>query len=212
MYRNYANIPQKPLRSIVSQRINNLTQQSESNNTLLRNNEDSPPMKTSPIKNIDKIKLSLETPSQIQQSIQIDPAISDLSPSDVNPVQFTSIAPCKEESSEDVNRSPNHTNPQNEDFIKQNILDNDIYDTSLSTSSNDFEDDDSDNKFSTIKRSPHSKNNISDGSGDSSAKDQGDASRQNTVIENVQYKDNGHTNGSSTPDGKLFNAMLYYTF
>ncbi|XP_077297397.1 actin binding protein 1 [Arctopsyche grandis] len=198
--RNYGNIPQKPLRSIVSQRINNLTQQSESNNSLLRNNEDSPPMKTSPIKNIDKIKLSLETPSQIQQSIQIDPAISDLSPSDVSPVQFTSVAPCKEETSEDVNRSPNHTNPQNEDFIKQNILDNDIYDTSLSTSSNDFEDDDSDNKFSTIKRSPHSKNNISDGSGDSSAKDQGDASRQNTVIENVQYKDNGHTNGSSTPD------------
>lgn len=201
-----------------------MTQQSESNNsvntsnTLLSKNENEEPMKTSPIKNIDKIKLSLESPSQIQQAI--DPTINDLSPSDINPVQFTSITPCNEQTTkedtlatninEDSNRSPNHTNPQNEDFIKQNILENDIYDTSLSTSSNDLDDDDSDNKFSTIKRSPHSKNNISDGSADSSTKDQAELSRQNTVIENAIYKGNGHTNGSSTPDGKIFTDINFF--
>lgn len=180
--------------------------------------EEQPALKTSPIKNIDKIKLSLESPSQIQQSIQM---VSDLSPSEINPVQFTSITPSneppipeiKEEPSaveKELNRSPNHTNPQNEDFIKQNILENDIFDSSVSTSSsNDLDDDDSDNKFSTIKRSPHSKNNVSDSS---DGKEHGDLSRQNTVIENINYKDgNEHTNGNSTPDGKLIKKFVHET-
>ena len=69
---------------------------------------------------------------------------------------------------------------QSEPMIKQNILENDMFDASYS-SSNENDDDDSDNKFSTIKRSPYSKNNE-------------ELSRQNTVIENVHYKkENGAT-------------------
>lgn len=206
--------------SVIAQRINSLNQQAEPNEKTSPVNENKiePPvpdltLKTSPIKNIDKIKFSLESPSQIQQAIQIDPALSDLSPSDIDPVKFTSISPIIE--TKEVDNSKENTNcyqpqSQNEDFVKQNILENDIYDASISTSSsNDPEDEDSDDKFSTIKRSPHSKNNVSEGSGDGSVKEHGELSRQNTVIENVNYKGNGHTNGTSTPDRNniFFNTL-----
>lgn len=76
-------------------------------------------------------------------------------------------------------------------MVKQNILENDMFDASYS-SSNENDDEDSDNKFSTIKRSPYSKNNIAEEAA------RGDLSRQNTVIENTNYK---KENGSTTSDG-----------
>lgn len=157
--------------------------------TLSEEQPDQP--KTSPLKNIDKIKMSLESPSQIQYEPIIDPA--DLSPStETEPSSFASI-----------NYSEYHENyrdldlKQSEPMIKQNILENDMFDASYS-SSNENDDDDSDNKFSTIKRSPYSKNT-----------DERELSRQNTVIENVNYK---KENGTTTLDGKCFetNIIDYY--
>ncbi|VVC91043.1 unnamed protein product [Leptidea sinapis] len=129
--------------------------------------------KTSPLKNIDKIKMSLESPSQIQYEPIIDP--TDLSPSsETEPSSFTAIG------YSDLK--------QCEPMIKQNILDNDIFDASYS-SSNENDDDDSDNKFSTIKRSPYSKSS------------ENELSRQNTVIENVHYKkENGATHEDISPE------------
>ncbi|CAH2265713.1 drebrin-like protein B [Pararge aegeria] len=131
--------------------------------------------KTSPLKNIDKIKMSLERPSQIQYDPIIDPA--DLSPS--TETEPTAFAPVYHENYRDLDLK------QSEPMIKQNILENDMFDASYS-SSNENDDDDSDNKFSTIKRSPYSKNT-----------DERELSRQNTVIENVNFK---KENGTTTLD------------
>ncbi|XP_045495989.1 drebrin-like protein B isoform X2 [Colias croceus] len=142
--------------------------------------EDAEQPKTSPLKNIDKIKMSLETPSQIQYEPIIDPSV-DLSPSTENePSSFSAINYTEYQDYRDLK--------QCEPMIKQNILENDIFDTSYS-SSNENDDDDSDNKFSTIKRSPYSKNNDAE------------LSRQNTVIENVNYKkENGNTHEDVSPE------------
>lgn len=128
---------------------------------------------TSPLKNIDKINMSLETPSQIQYEPIIDPTV-DLSPSTENePSSFSAVNYTEYLDYRDLK--------QCEPMIKQNILENDIFDPAYS-SSNENDDDDSDNKFSTIKRSPYSKNSDAE------------LSRQNTVIENVNYKkENGAT-------------------
>lgn len=146
---------------------------------------------TSPLKNIDKIKMSLETPSQIQYEPIIDPA--DLSPSTENePSSFSAVAYTEfnqENSYRDIEPLK-----QSEPMIKQNILENDMFDASYS-SSNENDDDDSDNKFSTIKRSPYSKNNVAD------ERERSELSRQNTVIENVNFKK--ELNGT-TLEGKFW--------
>lgn len=146
--------------------------------------------KTSPLKNIDKIKMSLETPSQIQYEPIIDPA--DLSPSTENEATSFSAINYAETKQENSYRDIEPLK-QSEPMIKQNILENDMFDASYS-SSNENDDDDSDNKFSTIKRSPYSKNNIA---GENERTNE--LSRQNTVIENVNFKK--ETNGT-TLDGE----------
>ncbi|CAH2091448.1 unnamed protein product [Euphydryas editha] len=145
-------------------------------------------LKTSPLKNIDKIKMSLESPSQIQHE-----PIIDLSPSAEN-------APGPFPVSCDYRPDFNETDlKQSEPMIKQNILENDMFDASYS-SSNENDDDDSDNKFSTIKRSPYSKNG-----------DNRELSRQNTVIENVNYKkENGTTTLEDiSPEGMDEESIIY---
>lgn len=132
--------------------------------------------KTSPLKNIDKIKSSLESPSQIQYEPIIDPSV-DLSPSSDEPSSFSAIDYSEYGQSEAYR---DIEGKQSEPMIKQNILENDMFDASYS-SSNENDDDDSDNKFSTIKRSPYSKNNIV-------GENERELTRQNTVIENVNYK------------------------
>ncbi|XP_049874579.1 drebrin-like protein B [Pectinophora gossypiella] len=207
MARSNSNVPEKPVRSsVIAQRINAFSQQA--NNTPPQTSpiksplksplqpkatlDDQPPEqpKTSPLKNIDKIKMSLESPSQIQYEPIIDPA--DLSPSTENvPDSFSAISYAEHKDSyrdiENINDLK-----QSEPMIKQNILENDMFDASYS-SSNENDDDDSDNKFSTIKRSPYSKNNIAEETGRSA-----ELSRQNTVIENVNYKKD--QNGTATLD------------
>ncbi|XP_072947574.1 drebrin-like protein [Epargyreus clarus] len=191
-------IPEKPVRSsVIAQRINTFSQNPTytpqppvspgpkspinlDTNTL---QEEVEQPKTSPMKNIDKIKMSLESPSQIQYEPIIDPA--DLSPSTENePGSFSAVS--YEEYSESSYRDIEEMK-QSEPMIKQNILENDMFDASYS-SSNENDDDDSDNKFSTIKRSPYTKN---------SSEDRSELSRQNTVIENVNYK---KENGSASLD------------
>ncbi|KAH9645492.1 hypothetical protein HF086_017404 [Spodoptera exigua] len=189
------NTPEKPVRSsVIAQRINTFTQAQSPQSSPIKSptklepkpipeTEEQP--KTSPLKNIDKIKMSLESPSQIQYEPIIDPA--DLSPSTENdPGSFSAInyAETKQENSyRDIEPLK-----QSEPMIKQNILENDMFDASYS-SSNENDDDDSDNKFSTIKRSPYSKNNIADDN------DRTELTRQNTVIENVNFKKD--TNGTT---------------
>ncbi|XP_050351976.1 drebrin-like protein B [Nymphalis io] len=150
-------------------------------------------LKTSPLKNIDKIKMSLESPSQIQYEPIIDPA--DLSPSTENEAgSFSAIGYSEyQENCKDTGLK------QSEPMIKQNILENDMFDASYS-SSNENDDDDSDNKFSTIKRSPYSKN-----------ADERELSRQNTVIENVNYKkENGTTTlDDVSPEGMEEESTIY---
>lgn len=80
-------------------------------------------------------------------------------------------------------------------MIKQNILENDMFDASYS-SSNENDDDDSDNKYSTIKRSPYSKTNVTEET------ERSELSRQNTVIENVNYKKD--SNGTTLEGGLSF--------
>ncbi|XP_045767048.1 drebrin-like protein B [Maniola jurtina] len=149
--------------------------------------------KTSPLKNIDKIKMSLESPSQIQYEPIIDPA--DLSPStETEPTSFASINYTEyNENYRDLDLK------QSEPMIKQNILENDMFDASYS-SSNENDDEDSDNKFSTIKRSPYSKNT-----------EEKELSRQNTVIENVNYKkENGTTTlDDVSPEGMEEEGTIY---
>lgn len=136
--------------------------------------------------------MSLETPSQIQYEPIIDP-FADLSPSTENePSSFSAINYA--EYNDENNYRDIDTLKQSEPMIKQNILENDMFDASYS-SSNENDDDDSDNKFSTIKRSPYSKNNVGD------ENERSELSRQNTVIENVNYKK--EQNGTSL-DGKIF--------
>lgn len=149
--------------------------------------------------------MSLESPSQIQYEPIIDPS-SDLSPSTENePGSFSAISYNEFEGAEnkvqyrDIEPASNESLKQSEPMIKQNILENDIFDASYS-SSNENEDDDSDSKFSTIKRSPYSKNNIAE------ENERGELSRQNTVIENVHYKK--ETNGTATLDGELFSFIV----
>ncbi|XP_032520553.2 drebrin-like protein [Danaus plexippus] len=168
-------IPEKPIRSsVIAQRINTFSQNTSQTTprpktppakqeTDTLGDEHQPPAKTSPLKNIDKIKMCLESPSQIQHEPIIDP--TDLSPSAENqPGSFSAV-------------SYTEYNKQSEPIIKQNIVDNEMFDAYYSSNEND--DEDSDNKFSTIKRSPYTKN------GDR------ELSRQDTVIENVRYKENG---------------------
>ncbi|XP_046968610.1 drebrin-like protein B [Vanessa cardui] len=172
-------------------------------------------MKTSPLKNIDKIKMSLESPSQIQYEPIIDPA--DLSPSTENESgSFSAVAYSEyQENSKDTGLKYQENSKdtglkyqenikdtglkQSEAMIKQNILENDMFDASYS-SSNENDDDDSDNKFSTIKRSPYSKN-----------VDERELSRQNTVIENVNYKkENGTTTlDDVSPEGMDEESTIY---
>lgn len=190
-------IPEKPVRSsVIAQRINAFSQApqvvSPSKPPLKLDpkppTEDQDPPKTSPLKNIDKIKQSLESPSQIQYEPIIDP--TDLSPStDNEPSAFSAIN--SEYSQNETYRDLKQCEP----MIKQNILENDMFDASYS-SSNENDDDDSDNKFSTIKRSPYSKTNIAEESGK-------ELSRQNTVIENVNYVKETNGNGA-TLDGECF--------
>ncbi|XP_052741852.1 drebrin-like protein isoform X2 [Bicyclus anynana] len=215
-------IPEKPVRSsVIAQRINTFSQNTSQpsspshikspdtpthtpvspettqtkpieKTTLTEQQIEQP--KTSPLKNIDKIKMSLESPSQIQYDPIIDPS-ADLSPStETEPTSFAS-----------VNYSEYHENyrdmdvKQSEPMIKQNILENDMFDASYS-SSNENDDDDSDNKFSTIKRSPYSKNT-----------DDRELSRQNTVIENVNFKkENGTTTlDDVSPEGMEEEGTIY---
>ncbi|XP_053606769.1 drebrin-like protein [Plodia interpunctella] len=188
-----SNIPEKPVRSsVIAQRINTFTQNSppvtstppkspskiQPKAELHEETTEQP--KLSPMKNIDKIKLSLESPSQIQYEPIIDPTV-DLSPStETEPSSFSAI-------NYSEYRDIEENMKQSEPMIKQNILENDMFDASYS-SSNENDDDDSDNKFSTIKRSPYSKNNIAE-------EHRSELSRQNTVIENVNFK---KENGSAT--------------
>lgn len=218
----YNNVPEKPIRSsVVAQRINSLTQsQSQPAKPTLQQPEEPEPAKTSPIRNIDKIKMSLESPSQIQYEPIFDPlSVGDLSPStETEPSSFSSVITSSysersqiEQDSDIIKAEPAYrdikippadpdTSPtkepvvslvQSEPIIKQNILENDMFDASYSSSSNDNDDDDSDNKFSTIKRSPYSKTSPAEGTAE-----RGELSRQNTVIENVNFKKE-HTNGTN---------------
>ncbi|XP_013134504.1 PREDICTED: drebrin-like protein [Papilio polytes] len=180
-------IPEKPVRSsVIAQRINTFSQNAQSytsikspTKTLEQPKPEENESKTSPLKNIDKIKMSLERPSQIQYEPIIDPSV-DLSPSTEEPSSFSAI------NYSEYNEYNNEVLKQSEPMIKQNILENDMFDASYS-SSNENDDDDSDNKFSTIKRSPYTK--------DTEARSE--LSRQNTVIENVHYK---KENGTTTLD------------
>ncbi|XP_041986594.1 drebrin-like protein isoform X2 [Aricia agestis] len=189
-----SSVPEKPVRSsVVSQRINSFSQnlspsspthppRSPEKSTIKETTSEPP--KTSPLKNIDKIKMSLETPSQIQYEPIIDP--TDLSPSTEEP-SFSEYA---EQNYRELDMK------QSEPMIKQNILENDMFDASYS-SSNENDDDDSDNKFSTIKRSPYSKK-------------EEELSRQNTVIENVNYKkENGTSVEDLSPEGVDEEATIY---
>ncbi|KAG6461862.1 drebrin-like protein [Manduca sexta] len=204
--------PEKPARSsVIAQRINTFSQaQSPQPTSPVKTPTKLEPKapeqeqpKTSPLKNIDKIKMSLESPSQIQYEPIIDP--SDLSPStDNEPSSFSAI-----NYSEYVQNENNYREiatdalKQSEPMIKQNILENDMFDASYS-SSNENDDDDSDNKFSTIKRSPYSKNNMAD-------EQDRELSRQNTVIENVNYKkeSNGTTLDDVSPEGLEEEGTIY---
>ncbi|KAJ0178479.1 hypothetical protein K1T71_006302 [Dendrolimus kikuchii] len=205
-------IPEKPVRSsVIAQRINTFSQQTQPQQPpspvkspvklepKLQPEEPKEPLKTSPLKNIDKIKMSLESPSQIQYEPIIDPA--DLSPStDNEPSSFSAI----NYSELKTNDSYREIEPmkQSEPMIKQNILENDMFDASYS-SSNENDDDDSDNKFSTIKRSPYSKNNMADN-------ERSELSRQNTVIENVNYKkENGTASEDASPEGLDEEGTIY---
>ncbi|KAJ2944121.1 hypothetical protein O0L34_g18087 [Tuta absoluta] len=189
-------VPEKPVRSsVIAQRINAFSQPQQPpqptspvksptklNMTLQDTPTEQP--KTSPLKNIDKIKMSLESPSQIQYEPIIDPA--DLSPStDIVPDSLSAISYSEQKEYRDIH-------DQSEPMIKQNILENDMFDASYS-SSNENDDDDSDNKFSTIKRSPYTRSGAQQHSGNDTL-----LSRQDTVIENVNYKKD--TNGSSAID------------
>ncbi|XP_050563941.1 drebrin-like protein B [Spodoptera frugiperda] len=205
------NTPEKPVRSsVIAQRINTFTQAQSPQSSPIKSPTKLEPKptpepeeqpKTSPLKNIDKIKMSLESPSQIQYEPIIDPA--DLSPSTENhPGSFSAInyAETKQENSyRDIEPLK-----QSEPMIKQNILENDMFDASYS-SSNENDDDDSDNKFSTIKRSPYSKNNITDDN------DRNELTRQNTVIENVNFKKdtNGTTLDDVSPEGMEDEGAIY---
>lgn len=191
-------VPEKPIRSsVIAQRINTFSQAQNASPTPTSPPVQSPSKvetkstlheepveqtKTSPLKNIDKIKMSLESPSQIQYEPIIDPS-ADLSPSTENePGSFSAINYSEYEQNENNYRDIDGDSlKQSEPMIKQNILENDMFDASYS-SSNENDDDDSDNKFSTIKRSPYSKNNIAE------ENERSELSRQNTVIENVNYK------------------------
>ncbi|CAG9793696.1 unnamed protein product [Diatraea saccharalis] len=219
--RTTANVPEKPVRSsVIAQRINTFTQAqnqspqptspvkipvaktTEANATLQEEPQDQ--QKTSPLKNIDKIKLSLESPSQIQYEPIIDPG-ADLSPStETEPSSFSAINYSEFKGNENNYREIETDMKQSEPMIKQNILENDMFDASYS-SSNENDDDDSDNKFSTIKRSPYSKNNIAEESQKS------ELSRQNTVIENVNYKkENGNaTSEDVSPEGMEEEGTIY---
>lgn len=207
-------VPEKPVRSsVIAQRINTFTNPQPTSPPAKSPTEIKSPVKspegkitvpdtqteqpkTSPLKNIDKIKMSLESPSQIQYEPIIDPA--DLSPStENNPGSFSAIN-YTEYKQNDTYRDINDLK-QSEPMIKQNILENDMFDASYS-SSNENDDDDSDNKFSTIKRSPYSKNNIVEES-------EKELSRQNTVIENVHY--NKEQNGTTTLDGKHYCTVCF---
>ncbi|GBP37826.1 Drebrin-like protein [Eumeta japonica] len=223
-------VPEKPVRSsVIAQRINSLTQQAQSQtptslpppspikssivpNTLVTEEKTlqqlpSEQQKTSPIRNIDKIKMSLESPSQIQYEPIIDPS-ADLSPStETEPGSFSAInySECSLNEKEkhefrDIETNE-HNLKQSEPMIKQNILENDMFDTSYS-SGNENDDDDSDSKFSTIKRSPYSKNNIAEEA------EKGELSRQNTVIENENYK---KEHNGTTSEGMLI-AMISILF
>ncbi|CAH4028876.1 unnamed protein product [Pieris brassicae] len=226
IYNKSSNIPEKPVRSsVIAQRINAFSQntsqpsspihtpksptqlEAKDNTTPIEKSPtgkpptpateklsidkeeatDSQEDQKSPLKNIDKIKMSLETPSQIQYEPIIDP--TDLSPSTENePSSFSSVNYTEYLDYRDLK--------QCEPMIKQNILENDIFDPAYS-SSNENDDDDSDNKFSTIKRSPYSKNSDAE------------LSRQNTVIENVNYKkENGATHEDVSPEG-LEESSIY---
>ncbi|XP_028169123.1 drebrin-like protein [Ostrinia furnacalis] len=210
-----SSVPEKPIRSsVIAQRINTFSQQH--NPSPQPPSPAKPPLKlepkppqeepqeqpkTSPMKNIDKIKLSLESPSQIQYEPIIDPSV-DLSPStETEPSSFSAInyAECKDNSYRDIEPDLKQSEP----MIKQNILENDMFDASYS-SSNENDDDDSDNKFSTIKRSPYSKNNIA-------GENERELSRQNTVIENVNYKkENGTTTlDDVSPEGLEEEGTIY---
>ncbi|XP_047026501.1 drebrin-like protein [Helicoverpa zea] len=210
--RSNSNTPEKPVRSsVIAQRINTFTQAQSPQPSPIKSptklepktipipeTEDEEPPKTSPLKNIDKIKMSLESPSQIQYEPIIDPA--DLSPSTENESRsFSAVnyAETKENAYRDIEPK------QSEPMIKQNILENDMFDASYS-SSNENDDDDSDNKFSTIKRSPYSKNNIAD-------ENERELTRQNTVIENVNFKKetNGTTLDDVSPEGLDDEGAIY---
>ncbi|CAG4939365.1 unnamed protein product [Parnassius apollo] len=207
-------IPDKPVRgSVIAQRINTFSQSTSPQpttpvksptkleKTTLQeptNEEPNDQLKTSPLKNIDKIKMSLESPSQIQYEPIIDPSV-DLSPSTENePSSFSAIN--YSEYNETTYRDIKGNLQQSEPMIKQNILENDMFDASYS-SSNENDDDDSDNKFSTIKRSPYTKNTDA----------KSDLSRQNTVIENVNYKkENGTTTlDDVSPEGMDDEGTIY---
>ncbi|KAG7296272.1 hypothetical protein JYU34_021397 [Plutella xylostella] len=206
--RNSGGIPEKPVRSsVIAQRINTFTQQAQppspvksplppqAPKTTLKEEPIEQP-KTSPLKNIDKIKMSLETPSQIQYEPIIDPV--DLSPSTENePTSFSAInyGDFKNEDYRDIKEDLTQSEP----MIKQNILENDMFDASYS-SGNENDDDDSDNKFSTIKRSPYCKNG--DGKGP-------ELSRQNTVIENVNYKEPNGTSQDISPEAMEEEGTIY---
>ncbi|RVE50602.1 hypothetical protein evm_004726 [Chilo suppressalis] len=212
-----SNVPEKPVRSsVIAQRINTFTQaqnQSPQPNSPIKSpvklepkplqqEEPEEQPKTSPLKNIDKIKLSLESPSQIQYEPIIDPS-ADLSPStETEPSSFSAINYSESKQNDNNYREIETDLKQSEPMIKQNILENDMFDASYS-SSNENDDDDSDNKFSTIKRSPYSKNNI--------AEEGKELSRQNTVIENVNYKkENGNaTSEDVSPEGMEEEGNIY---
>lgn len=210
-------MPEKPIRSsVIAQRINTFTQAQNPSpqptspvkspiklepKTLP---EEPQEQKTSPMKNIDKIRMSLESPSQIQYEPIIDPSV-DLSPStESEPNSFSAINYAEFKENDNTYRDIEQGLKQSEPMIKQNILENDMFDASYS-SSNENDDDDSDNKFSTIKRSPYSKNNIAEDN------ERSELSRQNTVIENVNYKkENGTTTlDDVSPEGMEEEGTIY---
>ncbi|KAJ8716305.1 hypothetical protein PYW08_013590 [Mythimna loreyi] len=210
--RSNSNTPEKPIRSsVIAQRINTFTQAQSPQPSPIKSPTKLEPKpipipeadepKTSPLKNIDKIKMSLESPSQIQYEPIIDPA--DLSPSTENEATSFSAINYAETKMENSYRDIEPLK-QSEPMIKQNILENDMFDASYS-SSNENDDDDSDNKFSTIKRSPYSKNNIADDN------DRTELTRQNTVIENVNFKKdtNGTTLDDVSPEGLEEEGAIY---
>lgn len=150
--------------------------------------------------------MSLESPSQIQYEPIIDP--TDLSPSTENEAgSFSAINYGEYNENKDLYRNIDpEVMKQSEPMIRQNILENDMFDANYS-SSNDNDDDDSDNKFSTIKRSPYSKNNVTE-------EDKGELSRQNTVIENVNYKKepNGTSYEGKQPISWVNYSSIIYSY